>query len=69
MTEKEKIEKALAVSGKTAADLARELKTTRQAIFQRMKTGKFSLEEWEKIAQFVGADFKAYFEFPNGRRV
>lgn len=69
MTEKEKIEKALAISGKTVAELARELGTTRQAIFQRLKTGKFSLGEWEKIAKIAGADFKAYFEFPNGRRV
>lgn len=48
------------------AELARRLGTTSQAFGQRMKTGKFSSTELEKIAEAIGAEFIYSFRFPDG---
>ncbi|MEM5770442.1 MAG: XRE family transcriptional regulator [Bacillota bacterium] len=51
------------------AELARRLGTTSQAFGQRMKTGKFSSEELEKIAEAVGAEFVYKFRFQDGTEI
>ncbi|WP_018306368.1 hypothetical protein [Desulfitobacterium hafniense] len=51
------------------AELARRLGTTSQAFGQRMKTGKFSSEELEKIAEAVGAEFVYKFRFHDGTEI
>lgn len=48
------------------AELARRLGTTSQAFGQRLKTGKFTSAELEKIADALGAKFSCCFEFPDG---
>lgn len=35
----------------------------------RLKTGKFTKEEYEKMAQIMGAKFTFQFEFPDGTKV
>ena len=51
------------------AELARRLGTTSQAFGQRMKTGKFSSEDLEKIAEALGAEFIYNFQFPDGTKI
>ena len=51
MTISQKIKMALAYKGMSEADLARAVGTSPQAFNQRMKTGKFSTEEMNKIAE------------------
>lgn len=48
------------------AELARRLGTTSQALGQRLKTGKFTSTELEKIASALGAEFSFGFSFPDG---
>ena len=48
------------------AELARRLGTSPQALGQRMKTGKFSSEDLEEIANALGAEFECHFVFPDG---
>ena len=50
-------------------ELSRRIGTSPQAFNQRMKTGKFSSEELERIAQALGAEFKCMFRFPDGTEV
>ena len=69
MTITQKIKMALAYKGTSEAALARELETTPQAFSQRMKTGKFSLEELEKMASILGATYISAFEFPDGTKI
>ena len=64
-----KIKAVLAYAGKSEAWLARELKTTPSAFNQRMRTGKFTYDELKSIAELLGADFKAEFEFPDGTKI
>lgn len=51
------------------AELARRLGKTPQAFGQRMKTGKFSSDDLEKIAQALGSEIKVSFIFPDGTEI
>ena len=69
MTVPQKIKMALAYKGMSESDLARAIGTSPQAFNQRMKTGKFSTEEMEKIAAAIGASYYFGFEFENGTKI
>lgn len=69
MTVSQKIKMALAYRGISEAELARTLGTSPQAFNQRMKTGKFSSEDMEKIAEAIGATYFFGFEFKDGIKV
>ena len=55
--------------GMSEADLARAIGTSPQAFNQRMKTGKFTSEDMEKIAQAIGAEYFFGFKFEDGTQV
>ena len=60
MTISQKIKMALAYKGMSEADLARAVGSSPQAFNQRMKTGKFSSEEMEKIAHCIALTAKDF---------
>lgn len=53
----------------TEAELARRLGTTSQAFGQRIKTGRFSSADLDKIAKALGAEFIFKFRFPDGTEI
>ena len=55
MTIPQKIKMALAYKGMKESELARALDTSPSAFNQRMKTGKFSGEDLERIADALNA--------------
>ena len=69
MTITQKIKMALAYKGMSEADLARAVGSSPQAFNQRMKTGKFSSVEMEKIAEALEATYYFGFEFKDGTKV
>ena len=69
MTISQKIKMALAYKGMSEADLARAVGSSPQAFNQRMKTGKFSSDERNKLAEALGADYYFGFQFPDGTKV
>ena len=69
MTVPQKIKMALAYKGMKEAELARALDTSPSAFNQRMKTGKFSSEDMEKIAEAIGAKYFFGFEFEDGTKI
>ena len=60
---------AAATAGITQAELASRLGWSPQLLNNRMNTGKFTLEEWQRIAAALGADLLIGFQFPNGKSV
>ena len=68
MTISQKIKMALAYKGMSEAELARAVGSSPQAFNQRMKTGKFSTEEMDKIAAALEADYYFGFEFKDGTK-
>lgn len=69
MTIVKKIKMAETYIGITESELARRLGTSASALNQRMKTGKFTSEELDSIAEALGARFVCYLEFPDGTRI
>lgn len=51
------------------SELSRRIGTTPQAFNQRMRTGKFSSSDLEKIAGALGAEFRCCFKFPDGQEI
>ena len=64
-----KIKLAETYAGIKEAELARRLETSSQAFGQRLKTGRFSSADLNKIADSLGAKFVCYFEFPDGTKI
>ena len=69
MTVKQLISLGTAYAGISNAELARRLGWSPQLLDGRIKTGKFSFEEWEQIAAALGAKFKVGLEFEDGHEV
>ena len=69
MTAKQLIEMGLAYAGLSQRDLAERLNWSPQLLNNRLKTGKFSVEEWEMFAKAMGAELQIAFKFPDGRIV
>jgi len=64
-----KIDLAKAYAKVSTAELARRMGTTPQALGQRLKTGKFSSADLDKIAAAMGAEFVCCFRFPDGEEI
>lgn len=69
MTARQIIEMALAYCGLSNSELARRLGWSPQLLNKRLNTGKFSVEEWERIGEAIGAETKIVFRFPDGREI
>lgn len=67
MEARQLVEMALAYKGIPNAELARRLGWSPQLLNKRLTTGKFTVEEWEKIGNAIGADAGIVsFRFPDG---
>ena len=64
-----KIKLAEAYADISEAELSRRIGTTSQALGRRMKTGKFSSADLQKIAKALGAEFVCHFVFPDGTEI
>ena len=69
ITIKQKIEAACKIAGISVTELGRQMGMSQSAISQRLKTGKFTQEELEKMANIMGCKYISSFEFPDGTKV
>ena len=69
MTAKKIISIGLAYAGITQAELSTRLNMSPQLLNQRIATGKFTLDEWQRIAAALGAALLIGFQFPDGKQV
>ena len=60
---------ACTLAGISVSELARRIGTSPQNLNQRLKVGRFSTDELEKIAKALGAEFRLEFKFPNGNSI
>ena len=68
ITIKQKVEAACAMAGITVTELGRQMGMSQQNISKRLKTGKFTQEELEKMAEIMGCEYHSFFVFPNGSK-
>ena len=69
MTAKQIVDMGVAYAGISASELARRLGWSPQLLSKRITTGKFTVEEWAKIAAALGATATIGFTFPDGHNV
>lgn len=68
ITVKQKIESACAMAGITVTELGRQMGMSQPNFSSRLKVGKFSQMELEKMAEIMGCKWHSFFEFPNGSK-
>lgn len=70
MTMEEKIKAAAAYGEKSLTAIGKDIfDKPQQNICSRVKKGKFSQEELEAIAAYLGAEWHSYFEFKDGVKI
>lgn len=69
ITIKQKIKAACDVAGMSATELGRQMGMSQQNFSKRLKNGKFSKMEYERMAEILGAEFVFRFEFPDGTKI
>lgn len=69
MTARQIVEMATAYCQISNAELARRLDWSPQLLNKRLNTGKFSVDEWQQIAQAMGATARIGFIFPDGKEI
>ena len=69
LTIKQKIEAACKVAGISVTELGRRIGLSQSAFSQRLKRGKFTQEELEKMADELGAKYFSGFSFPDGTEI
>ena len=66
MTIQQQIKAACDVAGITVTELGKQMGMSQQSISNRVKTGKYTKEEYQRMAQIMGAKFTFQFELPDG---
>lgn len=70
ITIQQKIDMALTYSDMTKTELSKKLGyASPQAFQKRYTTGKFTLEELEKIAKALGCEYSSCFKYPDGKEI
>lgn len=69
ITIQQKIDIACSIAGITQAELAVKLNTSPPAFNKRIKTGKFSDEDFNNMASALGCIYRSGFYFPDGNKV
>lgn len=67
ITIQEQIKTACIHANMSITDLAKAFGISQPGFTQRMKTGKFTKEELEKIANILGCKYFSCFRFPDGK--
>lgn len=57
------------VAGISLTELANRMGLSQSNFSQRLKTGKFTKEELEQMAQCLGCKYVSYFEFEDGTKI
>lgn len=65
----QKIEMACVKVGISKSELGRRIGLSQSAFSQRLKTGKFSDEDFSNISNALGCEYKSGFYFSDGTKV
>lgn len=60
---------ACAFVGISKTELGRRIGLSQSAFSQRLKTGKFSDEDFKNISEALGCEYRSGFYFPDGTKI
>ena len=69
MTLQQKVKAACDLAGMSLTELGTRLGMSQQNFSKRLKVGKFTQEELEKIADALGCQYVSSFIFENGSKI
>ena len=69
LTIQQKINMACSAAEISKTELGKRIGLSQSAFSQRLKTGKFSDEDFQNIAKAIGAKYYSGFEFPDGTKI
>ena len=69
MTLQQRVKASCELADISLTELANKLGMSQQNFSKRLKTGKFTQDELERIAKALGATYVSAFVFPNGTRI
>ncbi len=69
MTAQQIIEMAVAYRHISKAELARRMGWSPQLLSKRLKTARFTIEEWEALAKALGGEFRFGIAFDDGEKI
>jgi len=63
------VKAACDIAGISQTELGQKMGMSQQNFSKRLKVGKFTQEELEIMANYLGCKYISLFEFPDGKRV
>jgi hypothetical protein len=69
LTAQQIIEMAVGYRHISKAELARRMGWSPQLLGKRLKTAKFTIDEWEALAKALGGEFQYGFTFDDGTKI
>ena len=69
MTARQIVEMATGYCGVSNSELARRLGWSPQLLNKRLYTGTFTVEDWAKIGEALGATARVRFKFSDGTEI
>lgn len=65
----EQVKMLCAKTNLSSSEIGRRLNKTPQAFSQKIKRGKFTIEDLQDIAMVTGCELECAFLFPDGERI
>ena len=69
LTIQQKVNMACSAAEISKTELGKRMGLSQSAFSQRLKTGKFSDEDFQNMAKAIGAKYYSGFEFPDGTKI
>ena len=69
ITLQQKIKVACDTAGMSLTELGAKMGMSQASISKRVKTGKFTQEELQEMAAFMGCKYESKFMFPDGNEI
>jgi len=69
ITIQQRVKAACDIAGISQTELGQKMGMSQQNFSKRLKVGKFTQEELEIMANYLGCKYISLFEFPDGKRV
>lgn len=69
LTIQQKVNMACSAAEISKTELGKRIGLSQSAFSQRLKTGKFSDEDFQNMAKAIGAKYYSGFEFPDGTKI
>jgi len=69
ITLQQKVKVACAMAGISLTELAARMGTSQPNLSKRLRVGRFTKEELEEMATYLGCEYISFFQFKDGTKI